>query len=36
MKKILLAIISLFLLVSCGASESLDVINPDADYVYFY
>ena len=36
MKKILLAIISLFLLVSCGSSEPLDVINPDADYIYFY
>ena len=36
MKKILLAIISLFLLVSCGSSEPLDVINPDADHIYFY
>ncbi len=48
MKKILLAILSVFLLFSCSWntqtntnttntwSESLDVINPDADYLYFY
>jgi len=34
MKKILLWILTMFLLVSCG--EPKDVINPDADYLYFY
>lgn len=49
MKKILLVILSVFLLFSCSwnnqsnqnitdstDAESRDVINPDADYVYFY
>lgn len=35
-KKILLAIISLFFLASCWTQTSLDVLNPDADYIYFY
>lgn len=43
MKKILFTILSAFLLFSCSWNNiisswtgSLDVINPNADYVYFY
>ncbi|MDD2870975.1 MAG: hypothetical protein PHS49_03210 [Candidatus Gracilibacteria bacterium] len=39
MKKIIIAIISLFFLFSCSGNTNLDmkdVINPDADYVYFF
>lgn len=39
MKKIIIAIISLFFLFSCSWNTNLDmkdVINPDADYVYFF
>jgi glutaredoxin len=37
MKKILsLLILSLFLLVSCGDRPPVDIINPDAEYLYFY
>ncbi|MDP2091093.1 MAG: hypothetical protein Q8K30_05875 [Candidatus Gracilibacteria bacterium] len=45
MKKILLVLLSVFLLFSCSGNtqnlsntgiNSLDVINPDADYVYYY
>ena len=35
MKKILLFIVAAFVLASCGWSNK-DIINPDADYVYFY
>jgi len=35
MKKILLLIISAVVLASCGWTNK-DIINPDADYVYFY
>ncbi len=37
MKKIALLILSLFVLVSCGNSNStVNIINPDADFLYFY
>jgi len=37
MKKILsLLIASLFILTSCGDRPPLDIINPDAEYLYFY
>lgn len=37
MKKILsFLLVSLFLLTSCGNRPPLDIINPDAEYLYFY
>lgn len=36
MKKLLLVTASLFLLVSCGWPKTVDIINPDADFLYFY
>ena len=37
MKKILLLVFSIFMLVSCGwQSSNTDIINPDADFLYFY
>lgn len=37
MKKILgVLLISLFFLTSCGKSSSVDIVNPDAEYLYFY
>ena len=37
MKKILASLlVSLFLLVSCGERPPVDIINPDAEYLYFY
>lgn len=37
MKKILLILTaSLFLLVSCGQKTAVDIINPDAEYRYFF
>lgn len=37
MKKILLALtLALVLLTSCWKSESVDIINPDAEYLYFF
>ncbi len=36
MKKLIFLIISLFFLFSCTSSNNLDVINPNADYIYFY
>jgi len=37
MKKILsILVVSLFLLTSCGDRPPLDIINPDAEYLYFY
>ena len=35
MKKILLLIVAAVVLASCGGTQK-DIINPDADYVYFY
>lgn len=35
MKKILLIALATFLLVSCGGTNK-DIINPDAEYLYFY
>ncbi len=35
MKKLLLLALAAFVLVSCGGTNK-DIINPDADYVYFY
>ena len=35
-KTIFLLITGLFLLVSCGGSNNADIINPDAEYLYFY
>lgn len=36
MKKILLWIIAIFFLTSCGGNSNVDIINPDAQYLYFY
>ena len=37
MKKILLVILAVFFMFSCSSwNNNLDVINPDADYIYFY
>ncbi len=37
MKKILsLLLVSLFVLVSCGSKAPVDIINPDAEYLYFF
>lgn len=37
MKKILsILIVSLFILVSCWDKASVDIINPDAEYLYFF
>jgi len=37
MKKITLALIAaLFILASCGKSAPVDIINPDAEYLYFF
>lgn len=37
MKKLFIAIIWILFLVSCTKSEeTLDIINPNAEYVYFY
>lgn len=35
MKKLLLVIVAAFILVSCGWTQK-DIINPDAEYLYFY
>lgn len=35
MKKLLLIALATFLLVSCGGTQK-DIINPDAEYLYFY
>lgn len=36
MKKILLILSICVFLVSCGQSNSTDIINPDADFLYFF
>jgi len=37
MKKILASLlVSLFLLISCSDRPPVDIINPDAEYLYFY
>lgn len=38
MKKLLLLALTTLLLISCGGSQqaSTDIINPDADFLYFY
>lgn len=37
MKKILLSLLaSSFLLLSCGGNTGTDIINPDAEFLYFY
>lgn len=37
MKKIIwILIVSLIFLASCGKSNSTDIINPDAEYLYFF
>ena len=35
MKKIILAVFATLLLISCGWTQK-DIINPDAEYLYFY
>ncbi len=37
MKKLLsISIATLLFLVSCGSNSTVDIINPDADFLYFY
>ncbi len=35
-KKVILGLVSLFVLVSCVEPAQVDIINPDADFLYFY
>jgi len=36
MKKVIIAMLTLLFLVSCGKQNSTDIINPEAEYRYFF